>query len=54
MPTASEYLVRLSLPEPLIQAYEQEAEKVGKPLDAFLATQLLGNSVVSQFEIRPG
>ena len=40
MPTASEYIVRLSLPESLITTYEKEAERVGKPLDEFIAQHL--------------
>lgn len=40
MPTASEYLVRLLLPESLIAVYEKEAEHVGKTLDEFLVQHL--------------
>ena len=40
MPTASEYILRLSLPDSLITTYEKEAERSGKPLDEFVAQHL--------------
>lgn len=40
MLTTSDYLVRLPLPESLIAAYEKEAERTGKTLEAFLAQHL--------------
>ena len=40
MATASEYLVRLPLPETLLTIYEKEAERTGKSLDDFLIHHL--------------
>ena len=40
MPTTSEFIVRLALPETLIATYEKEAERAGRPLDEFLAQHL--------------
>lgn len=38
--TSADYIVRLPLPESIISAYEKEAERDGKTLEAFLAQHL--------------
>lgn len=40
MPTASDYMVRLPLPESLLSIYEKEAERTGKSLEDFLTHHL--------------
>lgn len=40
MPTASDYMVRLPLPESLLSVYEKEAERTGKSLEDFLTHHL--------------
>lgn len=40
MPTATEFIVRLPLPESLIAVYEKEAERTGKSLEDLLTHHL--------------
>lgn len=47
MPAASEYLVRLPLPETLLTIYEKEAERTGKSLEDFLAQHLRKTKVLA-------